>query len=671
MIDDLQWAEPVFVDVVEHIADFSRDAPIFLLCIARTELLDSRPGWGGGKLNATSLLLEPLRAEECEALVDWLVADAPLDGQLRGRITTASAGNPLYVEEMLAMVREHGVGGEIVVPPTIHALLQARIDSLDADVRVVMERGSVEGEVFHRGSVSVLSPDPLRPAVESHLATLVRKELIRSTSPTFPDDEGFRFRHLLIRDAAYEALPKATRAELHERFAEWLSGHDLVESDEIVGYHLEQAHRYRVELDGGDPALDGLARRASACLAAAGRGALERGDYNAGRSLLGRATSLLPEQDEARLALAPDYADALLESNADEARSVLSKAREAVDPATRAYAAVSRASMGFDTGSSPDETESRNEARALFEQTRDEYGLARYWWSVAMESWVVRLSAQETAEAAERVLGHLERAGERGARLSGTVRNRLSSCYYNGPMPVDEALERIRALRASDHGLLAAAWSHVDVGRLHAMKGDVDRARELWSDGRQVYVDAGLLMSAASFAQGGAEIAFRAGDLRREETLLRDSLEILERIGERAYFSTNALFLAECLYRAGADDAEIEELCAKARAATPAEDLINFVWLEMVCGLLDARSGELERAEARSRRAVEVAETTDFHRTRSSAHLYLAEVLALSGRSGEAAEAAAEAFGIFGAKGDVTAAAQFRARLSSFGVAVD
>jgi len=225
VIDDLQWAEPVFVDLVEHIADLSRDARVFLLCIARTELLDSRPGWGGGKLNATSLLLEPLRAEECEALIDRLVAYAPLDAQLRGRITTASAGNPLYVEEMLAMVREHGGGDEIVVPPTIHALLQARIDSLDGDVRVVMERGAVEGEVFHRGAVSVLSPDLLRPVVASHLATLVRKELIRSTAPTFPDDEGFRFRHLLIRDAAYEALPKATRAELHERFAEWLSGH--------------------------------------------------------------------------------------------------------------------------------------------------------------------------------------------------------------------------------------------------------------------------------------------------------------------------------------------------------------------------------------------------------------------------------------------------------------
>ena len=391
VIDDLQWAEPVFVDLVEHVSDMSRDAPIFLLCIARTELLDVRPGWAGGKLNATSLLLEPLAPEECSALMDELVADAPLTGDLRERITVASAGNPLYVEEMLAMVREHGGDGEIVVPPTIHALLQARIDSLDGDVRVVMERGSVEGEVFHRGSVAVLSPDPLRPAVESHLATLVRKELIRSTSPTFPDDEGYRFRHLLIRDAAYESLPKATRAELHERFAGWLSGHDLVEGDEIVGYHLEHAHRYRAELDGSDAALDGLARRASACLAAAGRGALERGDFNAGRSLFGRATSLLPEDDEARLALAPDYADVLLESNYDDAWNVLSKAREAVDPGTRAHAAVSMATMSLDTGhaSSFEDGEAwRNEARAVFEESGDEYGLARYWWSVAMESMV-------------------------------------------------------------------------------------------------------------------------------------------------------------------------------------------------------------------------------------------------------------------------------------------
>ena len=209
-------------------------------------------------MNATSLLLEPLGTDECAELMESLVSTHRSRGVYVSG-SPASAGNPLYVEEMLAMVREHGGDGEIVVPPTIQALLQARIDSLDSDVRVVMERGSVEGEVFHRGAVAELSPDPVRADVESHLATLVRKELIRSTSPMFPEDEGFRFRHLLIRDAAYESLPKATRAELHERFADWLEQHELVEGDEIVGYHLEQAYRYRAELDPAAPNLAGLA----------------------------------------------------------------------------------------------------------------------------------------------------------------------------------------------------------------------------------------------------------------------------------------------------------------------------------------------------------------------------------------------------------------------------
>jgi len=670
VIDDLQWAEPVFIDLVEHIADLSRDAPIFLLCVARTELLDVRPGWGGGKLNTTSLLLEPLGADECDELMERLVGGGALDAPLRERIMTASAGNPLFVEEMLAMVREHRGNGEIAIPPTIHALLQARIDSLDGDVRGVMERGAVEGEVFHRGAVAELSPDLLRPAVESHLATLVRKELIRATSPTFPEDEGFRFRHLLIRDAAYESLPKATRAELHERFANWLSTHDLVEGDEIVGYHLEQAHRYRAELDGSDATLDGLARRASTYLAAAGREALERGDFNAGRSLFGRATSLLPEHDEARLALAPDFADALLESNYNEAWDVLSKAREAVDPGTRAHAAVSMATIRLGTGhagSSEDSEAWQNEARTVFEESGDEYGLARYWWSVAMDSWNT-LRVQETADACERAFAHLERAGDRGARLRGTLRSRLGSCYYNGPMPVNEALERIRALGAGEHRLLPEAWLSLEIGRLCAMKGDAERARELWSGARQVYVDAGLLLSAGSFAQGGAQLAFRAGDFRLEEARLREGLEILEEIGERAFHSTQALMLAECLYRAGADDREIEELCAKARETTAGEDLVNFVWLDMVSGLLHVRRGEYEQAEERSRRAVALAEKTDHHFARSHPRAYLAEVLARSGRSEEAAEVAAEAFEIFEAKGDVTAAAQFRSRLSSLGV---
>jgi class 3 adenylate cyclase len=268
VIDDLQWAEPVFIDLLEHVANFSRDASIFLLCVARTELLELRPGWGGGKLNATSILLEPLGDSECEMLIENLLGDANLDAKTRGRIAAASEGNPLFVEEMLAMVRDHGGNGDIVVPPTIHALLQARLDTLGADERLVIERGAIEGRVFHRGAVAVLSPEPMRQSLGSHLATLIRKELIRPDRPAFPDDDAFRFRHLLIRDAAYESLPKATRAELHERFADWLAQHDLVERHEILGYHLEQ-HRYRPSGSGrphstASPAGPGISPRPGA-----------------------------------------------------------------------------------------------------------------------------------------------------------------------------------------------------------------------------------------------------------------------------------------------------------------------------------------------------------------------------------------------------------------------
>ena len=672
VIDDLQWAEPVFIDLVEHVADFSRDAPIFLLCVARMELLELRPGWGGGKLNATSLMLEPLKGEECDALIENLLEGALLDEGARDRIAAASEGNPLFVEEMLAMVREHGGDGEIVVPPTIHALLQARLDTLGSDERVVMERGSVEGQVFHRGSVAELAPELLRPGLESHLSTLVRKELIRPDQSTFAGDEGFRFRHLLIRDAAYESLPKATRAELHERFADWLAHHELVERDEILGYHLEQARRYRAELDAHDPALAALSDRAAGHLAAAGRGALDRGDFNAGRGLLRRATSVLPPGDERRLALAPDLSSALRESGDHaEANVVLIEARGASDPATRALVALNESIWALVAGSEVGADERRalsEEARVVLEQAGHDEGLALYWWGVALEAWF-GLHAAETAVACEQALAHLEKAGD--VRLARSVLARLLSSYWGGPTPVGEAIERVEAIQRGEHGLLAEAWSRTVLGRLLAMQGEIDRARELVRGGRQAFLDAGMFMSAGGMSLSESEVEFRAGDLAAEERALREGFEVLEGIGDRSYFPTVTLTLAECLYRGGSGDAEIEELCGRAREATGADDLVNFVWLDLIGGLLHARRGEREQAEECLRRALALAETTDFYFARSYSRAFLAEALALMGRSEEAAEMAAQSFEIFEAKGDVAGAAQFRPRLALLGVTVD
>ena len=273
LLDDIQWGEETFLDLVEHVALLSSGASILLVCLARPELLDNRPSW------PITVRLEPLGSRDADSLIGTGVAEG-----LRAKIAHAAAGNPLFIGEMLAMTGE--AGDEVAVPATLKALLAARLDRLDAAERRVLERGAVEGEVFHRGAVQALGPE--EPQVTPRLAALVRRELIRPDTAQFSGEDGFRFRHLLIRDAAYDALPKATRAELHERFAGWLAqrGDEL---DEILGYHLEQAARYKQELGQPDPTL---AERAGERLAAAGRRALWRGDERAAAGLLERALVL-------------------------------------------------------------------------------------------------------------------------------------------------------------------------------------------------------------------------------------------------------------------------------------------------------------------------------------------------------------------------------------------
>ena len=671
VLDDLQWAEPTFLDLVEHVADLSRDAPIFLLCVARTELLDARPGWGGGKLNATSLLLEPLAEEECDELIQNLLEDARLDDKTRERIVATSEGNPLYVEEMLAMVRERSEGAEIVVPPTIHALLQARLDALGGEERVVIERGSVEGEVFHRGSVAQLAPPLVGSAVESHLSTLVRKELIRPDSTAFPGDEAFRFRHLLIRDAAYESLPKATRAELHERFAGWLEGHELVERDEILGYHLEQAHRYRRELDPGDADLRSLARRASTHLAAAGHGALERGDYHAANSLLERAADMHPPEDEQRLALALELADAFHETGNEQYVEILDAARAAADPITGARAAVARATYGI-AGHAELATEERErlreEARAVFEAESHDIGLAEYWIAVGFEAWFA-CRASESIRACEQALAHLARADALQSRIARLVRFRLGGACMYAPLPVDEALRRIRALAAEDRHPLAAAHQRLVEGRLLGMRGETERARELVSGARQMFAEAGLLVTAGGMAIAESELAYERGDLVQAELTLRDGLDLLERIGDQFYYPTLAAVLAHVLVNQQRFD-EVPGWLDRARATTGPDDIVNFIFIDGMEGAALAHAGKLNEAEAAGRRSVELADTTDYTYARPFAHSYFAETLALAGKEDEAREHAATAMGILAGKGNVMLAARFRERLAAVGVEV-
>src|SRR5439155_25437465 len=164
VFDDIQWGEETFRDLIEHVALLSTGASVLLLCMARSELTELHPTW------PVTLRLEPLGDEDVDELIPERIA-----GGLRERIARAAGGNPLFIGEMLAIAGE--ASGEVVVPPTLQALLAARLDQLETAERSVLERGAIEGEIFHRGAVQALAPDETQ--VTPRLAALVRKELIR------------------------------------------------------------------------------------------------------------------------------------------------------------------------------------------------------------------------------------------------------------------------------------------------------------------------------------------------------------------------------------------------------------------------------------------------------------------------------------------------------------
>ena len=663
--DDLQWAEPTFLDLVEHIADWSRDAPIFLLCAARPDLLDLRPAWGGGKLNASSLLLESLSPDESGILVEQLLEQLELDELVRARIVEAAEGNPLFVEEMVAMVRDDGGDEEIVVPPTIHALLQARLDRLGGDERTVIERGAVEGKIFHRGAVLELAPEPVRPAVEMHLLGLVRKELIRPEQATLPGDDAFRFRHLLIRDAAYESVPKETRARLHERFAAWLDTHaHLIEQDEIVGYHLEQAARYGEEIGSPDAAV---AERAFRRLSAAGQAALNRSDWNAARSLMRRALALVPVGHPARLDVLPDYYRGLLEvADWEEARPVVAELQASPDERAQAYGQMFAGELELVSVRSPSYTfadleETTASSTKVFERIGDKKGLA---YALRIEAFG-RWAALRFAEAIEKFEIVAENAAREGlAHLEEEARRRIALAHFIGPTPIPETIELLERF-ADEHAdrPLLLATTRAALARALASTGEIDAAREL-QDAEQVLFEAGMELEATSIYNTRAWLAHHAGDFDEETRAFQAMVAKLEELDDRAYLSTSYMELGTCLVELGRD-AEAQRALERARELTSSDDVIDVVGLASLEALLMAHRGELDQAQELAGRALTRVDETDAVALRLKARRIAAEVLQCAGRNDEAKALWEESVELAERYGHVVLAQRARERLAT------
>jgi class 3 adenylate cyclase/tetratricopeptide (TPR) repeat protein len=652
VIEDIHWAEQTLLDLIEHVADWSREAPILLICPARHELLERRPSWAGGKLNATSIALEPLSPGDGEALVRNLLGAPDLPPEVLDHVVNAAEGNPLFVEEMLGMLvdegaieREDGRWAptrdltEIKVPPTISALLAARIDGLPDDLREVVRRASVAGREFHRGAVEELCPPAIRSSVPGALMALLRRELIRPAPSSFPGEDGFRFRHALIRDAGYNALPKELRADLHERFAAWLelaAGDRVKEFEETIGYHLEQAHRYRVELGFSGAREQELAASAAKRLAAAGYRASARRDSRTAIGFLDRAAVLSPletrHRSEILLSLAEAHADIGEFARAQEiVKETLEQAEELEQPAVEAYARLISLWIRLFTGP-VDEVAVRKEVEDLipmFEAQGDDLGLARAW-TVAGEIALSSGLAESAGEAAQRALGHAARVGH--AMTETAMLSLYATAGSMGPTPVPEALRRcdevLAQLTASPS---AQAWVLRHVPKLLAMEGRFDEARDGLRRAKAIMEEFGSgFILTGGLAGNAGYMEMLAGEPRAAEEELRRGYETLERMGEKSILSSVAAKLATAVAMQGPERLEEAQ-----RLASVAEDagsqgqssrLPQFEWRAARATIL-LREGRAEDAEAFAREAVAEADRTDFVNDRAEVLLTLAEVL--------------------------------------------
>jgi class 3 adenylate cyclase/tetratricopeptide (TPR) repeat protein len=685
VFDDLQWAEPTFLDLIEYLAGRCRDARILLLCLARPDVLDLRPTWTTVEPDRGTLSLSPLTEDESERLIADLLGASPLDPADSARIVEAAEGNPLFVEEMIRMLEDDGllsqdVGGrrvvgdlsQVAVPASIQALLAARLDHLRPDEQAVLGTAAVIGKEFWWGAVADLSPEDGRPSVGSRLQTLVRKGLILPERSTLAGQDAFRFHHILIRDASYQALSKERRAELHEAFASWVerhSGDRTVEFEELIGYHLEEAFRYRRELGMTGAETERIAARAAERLSTAGRRALARGDVAAAMSLLERAADLHESDVRARAALLSDLSEALIQAGE------LTRADDVLTEATRSAEIVGdRGLLGHATivrlllmeSMDPKglaEIAPTELARVIpvFAQLGDELGLARAWRLQGDLHWT-RARYSEAGEALERAIGHARAAGN--AWEEAELLGQFTGAGVYGPAPVDQVVARCEAALARRKGnRLVEARVLRSLAALRAMQGRFDEAREQAARAASILEDLGMWLPAAFASETRGFVERLAGDPVGAEAALRAGYDVIARLEEQGYQSTVAALLAHVVIAQDRPD-DAEPFIEEAAAAAADDDITTHILVQAARGRVSAGRDGLEQAEALCREAVSLAETTDDVNMHGDVLLDLAHVLEANGDARGAADVAARARTLFEGKGNIVQAAAAGARFA-------
>jgi DNA-binding SARP family transcriptional activator/tetratricopeptide (TPR) repeat protein len=670
IVEDIHWAEPTLLDLLETTADWLRDSPLLVVATARPEIFEQRPGWGGGRPDAAVLAVRPLSREATDVLIENLVRHPGLDADAKERITLAAEGNPLFVEQLLSMwidegfLRQEGDAWSLAadvmeapLPTSLQTLLTGRLDRLPAQERAILGVASVIGRSFDAAAIDELTEAERAGDNAPILGELVRKDLIRPER--WPEGGGFRFRHVLIMQAAYAMLPKARRAELHLCVADLLdarAGDRMAVLDEIIGDHLARAARYRAELGPIDDELGRLRTRAGERLAAAAARALARADMPAAATLFGSAVSLLEADDPKRLGVLPELGNALIEvGRLEDAERIFEEAIDRGDANGQLRVVADAVLFRFESqlwGARMEEAaasvERAQELIARGEAAHDDLVQQRGWSVLGM--WAETCEGQ--TECTARAMRFAERSGDRKG-LNENMQM-MSTLLNNGPTPVEEGLriaDGYRRRTAEDPVMQAAVIVNAEAGLL-AMAGRMDEAREAYGWARSTFRELALpLWLHASGTIGPSWAELRAGDPRRAQEMLVEGIEGVERIGARGTWLVRdlellvqALVLLRDLPGAEAGIARLEQLTD--RPGDPG------YWLPSLRGQVAMLHGDASAAVEHFRHGLEVVDV-GLLPSRGDLYRSLAEALHENGQDGEAIVAGRGALEIYRAKGDV------------------
>jgi len=683
LVDDLHWAEPTFLDFLDHLLESVENASLMILGSSRHEINERHAEWAAGHLPML-ITLAPLSDADAGRIVEELLGS--LEASVRARIATAAEGNPLYVEQIVSMLVETGAiergpdgwiakqgSARLQIPPTVQALVAARLDALHAEERAVVDPASVIGLTFALEAISELVDEPVRAGIGSDLEVLVTKQLVRQ----LPDEEVlYRFGHQIIRDTAYGSLLKRVRATLHERFVTWAErvnrerGREL-EFEEILGYHLEQAFQYRAELGVLDEKALSLAAQASAKLGSAGRRASGRGDATAAASLLNRAARVLPEDSPTRVEFLAEAAEASIEGgNFDAARTTIDEAAAAAASLGDARLEARAAMMGYlhslaSTGSAGDLETTTSGLRSMIEVLEgagDLAGLARAWHLLGtIEGTAGRYDL--TSEAGQRTVQYGREANDPRTVARGVLNDSYAAVH--GTTPVDDAIRRCEEYLPLVHGnRTAEAIVLAVLAQLTAMTGRFEAARELAARARQIVGDLGPSGLAASLSDHTSRVEFLAGDPAGAERELRRDYDVLAAMNEAYFRSTISALLAHALWALGREEEAIT-YARISRDLADVDDVYSQVLWRMVEAKYLARSGQADEGLRVGGEALQLLRKSVDIELKADTLIDYADVLVLAGRENEQGPHVREALALYQEKGDLVFSAAAADRLAA------